>query len=97
MLSGAEQEEKLDGTIDRLLEDMGSIGKLHFIIFVGWVLSDNAVFILLMALSFLTKVPSEYFCRGSGGLGEPESCKPEDFCKDASVSFEPNMALDDSY
>ena len=61
------------------------------------MLNDNGVFVIVIALSFLTKIPDEYFCTHIGDDGIT-SCKPTDFCNDPTVkSFEPNMDLPDSY
>ena len=52
---------------------------------------------MMINLSFLEKVPKEYFCVYEGS---PESvpCKPEQFCTDPTVvSYTPNMALHDSF
>jgi len=54
--------------------------------------------LLLMSMSFLTKVPAEYFCVNEGQTDE-FSCTPSDFCAaDSGIeSFRPNMDLSDSY
>ena len=62
-----------------------------------FVLTVTCVFGLLMMMSYLTKVPQEYFCTYEGS-SESEICTPADFCSDPSVtSYEPNMDLADSY
>ena len=99
MQSSARQEEKLDETIDNLLEDAGGFGKLQLLIVLTWMLSDNGVFVIILALSILTKVPTEYFCTRTGNFDDLFSCTPADFCNDTSTisSYEPNMDLTDSY
>ena len=53
--------------------------------------------IIILNLSYLEKVPKEYFCVFEGSP-EPQVCKPADFCKDPTVvSYTPNMDLSDSY
>ena len=48
-------------------------------------------------MSFLQKVPNEYFCIYEG-FTEEISCKPLDFCgNEQIVSYRPNMDLPDSY
>ena len=62
-----------------------------------FVLTITGVYVLVMMLSYLTKVPQEYFCTYEGS-SESEICTPADFCSDPTVtSFEPNMDLADSY
>ena len=60
----------------------------------------NGINMIVYNLHYLEKVPQEYFCTYSNtpAGAEPVSCKPEDFCDDPNlVSYEANMALDDSY
>ena len=53
--------------------------------------------IIMLNLSFLEKVPEEYFCVYEGS-SESVSCKPADFCNDSKlVSYSPNMELKDSF
>ena len=50
-----------------------------------------------MSLSFLEKVPKEYFCTYEDS-SESVSCQPQDFCENSKVlSRIPNMELEDSY
>ena len=50
-----------------------------------------------MSLSFLEKVPKEYFCIYNG-TSEEFKCTPKDFCDNpAVISHYPNMMLADSY
>ena len=53
--------------------------------------------IILINLSFLEKVPEEYFCTYADRPGQ-FPCKPKDFCDDPNVtSYTPNMAHPESY
>lgn len=53
--------------------------------------------IIMLNLSFLEKVPREFFCVYVGS-SESVSCKPVDFCTDPNlVSYTPNMDLKDSF
>ena len=52
----------------------------------------------MINLSFLEKVPEEYFCTYSDKPGQEFACKPKDFCDDPNVaSYRPNLSLEDSY
>ena len=67
-------------------------------IIINFLLAVIGPIMIFLSLSFLTKVPDEYFCIYEGET-ESVSCKPKDFCApDSSVtSFRPNMELKDSY
>ena len=75
------------------------MSRFQWFIFVTTQLNSLGPMILLLSLSFLTKVPDEYFCVYYQDQPEPLSCKPKDFCAPDSVviSFRPNMDLPDSY
>lgn len=78
--------------------DLGGFGKYQTILTVCYILCNKAIAIILINLSFLEKVPSEYFCTYSDRPGETFSCMPKDFCEDPTVtSYKPNMAATDSY
>ena len=57
----------------------------------------NGFNIILYDLSYLEKMPQEFFCQYKG-QDEIVKCIPEDFCGNPNlVSYEPNMELDDSF
>ena len=61
------------------------------------MICDNAVFLILMSLAFLTKVPQQYHCEYEG-KPDPVSCTPKDFCTDPNVvSYKPDMGDQNTY
>jgi len=92
-----EREEQLDKGVDAIFNETGGFGRFQWLLSVTYWLNNKSVMLLILALAYLQKVPKEYFCVYEGEM-EPVSCKPADFCNNPSVtSFEPNMALEDSY
>lgn len=64
----------------------------------NYVLYNKSVHLILLSLSFLEKVPSEYFCAYEDAPDQYVSCKPAEMCKDPTVvSYYPNMELKDSF
>ena len=65
---------------------------------IAYFFIDKSIMLIMFALSFLEKVPREYFCTYEGKTDVALVCVPEDFCNDPTVtSYKPNMALSDSY
>ena len=92
------QQEEIDKKVDSLLEGCGGFGRFQWFITISYLLANMSVMLIMMAMSFLTKVPEEYFCEYAGSSGSPQACQPKDFCEDPNVvSFQPNMELETSY
>jgi len=87
----------LDENLDKLYERLGGFGRYQLFLSITYVFLNKSIMIMVLVLSFLTKVPREYYCTYEGSE-ETSICKPADFCQDDTVtSFEPNMDLPDSY
>ena len=80
-----------------MFNKIGGFGLYQFLLTATYFCLNKSVMLILLSLSYLEKVPREYFCTYEGS-DDPVSCKPADFCTDPKVlSYEPNMALEDSY
>ena len=88
---------RLDDKLDSVFERLGGFGRYQLFLSITFVLMRNSVSLFFNSVSYLTKVPEEYYCTYAGSE-QSFSCKPEDFCQDPTVtSYEPNMELADSY
>ena len=68
------EQEKIDEKIDQLLEDSGGFGTFQWFLFISFLMVNKSTMLIIMAMSFLTKVPEEYFCVYEGS-DEEVSCK----------------------
>ena len=58
--------EALDKKIDQVLEKVGGFGRFQWFIVISYFLINKSSHLISMSLSFLTKVPEEYFCLYEG-------------------------------
>ena len=92
-----EQQKLIDKRFDKVLKSIGGYSYHQLFITIMLVLFNKGVHLVIMNLSYLEKVPKEYFCTYEGSE-EPQLCYPADFCTDPTVtSYTPNMELRDSY
>ena len=64
---------------------------------VTYLCYTKCIATMMLNLSFLEKVPQEYFCVYEGST-DSFPCKPAEFCSDPTVtSYQPNMDLKDSF
>ena len=68
------EQEKLDEKIDQVLDEAGGSGRFQWFLFLSFLLVNKSGMLIMMSMSFLTKVPSEYFCVYEGSDDEV-SCK----------------------
>ena len=55
-------QESLDKRTDKLFEIVGGFGRYQILMNLIYVLYNKSVHLILLSLSFLEKVPKEYFC-----------------------------------
>ena len=56
------EQEPLDRLTDGVLRDVGGFGRFQFLIACAYFLYNKSVMLIVLSLSFLEKVPSEYLC-----------------------------------
>lgn len=92
-----EQRKIIDKRFDKVLKRTGGFGNHQMFVVTVLALINQGVHLVLVNMSYLQKVPREYFCTYRGSP-DPVSCVPRDFCSDPTVTgFKPNMALSDSF
>ena len=79
--------------IDQVLREVGGFGKFQIFITFVYLCYTKSIATIMLNLSFLEKVPQEYFCVYEGSnTNESVPCRPVDFCSDPTVvSYTPNM------
>ena len=93
-----EEQEDIDQRVDQVIADVGGFGRYQWLVLASYFCFNKSVALLLVSMSFLSKVPQEYFCKYANSPNTEVICKPANFCDNESVlSYRPNMALSDSY
>ena len=86
-----------EALFDTLLNQLGGFSKYQVFIFAVCISCVNGFNIIVYDLSFLEKMPEEFYCRYED-IEQEVKCVPDDFCGDPTlVSYRPNMELDDSF
>ena len=87
----------MDEKLDKFFDKLGGFGLYQLFLSFTFLITFFGAYALIVMLSYLTKVPQQYFCTYEGS-SEAQICTPADFCSDPTVtSYEPNMDLADSY
>lgn len=84
--------------VDDLYVKLGGFSRYQVFILMVYLCSSKSIGLIIVNMSYLEKVPDEYFCTYEKDPSSWKSCKPEDFCKDPTVlQYEPNLDLEGSY
>ena len=78
-------QETLDRRTDEVFKSIGGFSYFQLFISTCYVLYNKSVMLVILSLSYLEKVPTEYVCTYEGQPGEEIACDPAKFCKDPTV------------